>query len=85
MPAALFDDAHRVAFRGGRLARPVIVPASRVGTVTRDDIVEFRNKHFVGEKITVAAYGRPAISHHSAVTLPPLCVAHLRILLRLSM
>lgn len=53
----LVDDAHRAAFRGGRLGRPIIVPSSRVGAVTQDDVLAFRNKYYHGSNITVVGTG----------------------------
>lgn len=57
LSTVLIDDLHRVAFRSGRLARPILVPVSRIGKVNRDAVIAFRNKHFVGSNVVVAGYG----------------------------
>lgn len=53
----LVDDLHRAAFRGSPLGRPVSIPASRIGKVSVDDIVKYRENFYTGDNTIVVAVG----------------------------
>ena len=67
--AVLVDDLHRAAFRGSPLGRPVSIPASRIGKVSVDDIVKYRENLYTGDNTSVVAVGASFLLFSLAVSM----------------
>ncbi|KAJ7331283.1 hypothetical protein OS493_020073 [Desmophyllum pertusum] len=63
----VFDHLHATAYQGTALGRTILGPTHNVKTITRDDLVEYINKHYSAPRIVLAAAG--GVDHDALVKL----------------
>ncbi|KAK3700692.1 hypothetical protein QZH41_015644 [Actinostola sp. cb2023] len=63
----VFDHLHATAFQGTPLGRTILGPSQNVKSITRNDLVEYINKHYSAPRIVLSAAG--GVNHDELVKL----------------
>jgi len=67
MEEVVFDRLHETAYRGSMLGKTILGPAENIQAITRDQLVDYVQTHYVGPRMVVAGAGD--ISHDQLVAL----------------
>lgn len=67
MEEVIFDHLHSVAFQGTSLGRTILGSRENIMTLSRNDLVNYIKKNYVGPKMVLAASG--GINHEELVKL----------------
>merc|ERR1712128_418922 len=63
----VFDHLHAVAYQGTPLGRTILGPAKNIKSISRDDIVQYINTHYLGPRMVLAGSG--GINHDALCEL----------------
>lgn len=63
----VFDRLHETAYRGTPLGRTILGPVQNIQTISREDIVDYVQAHYVAPRMVVAGAG--AVEHDQLVGL----------------
>ncbi|KAM9988100.1 hypothetical protein ACTFIZ_003473 [Dictyostelium cf. discoideum] len=61
----VFDQLHSAAFQGSALGRTILGPVENIKSITRDQIQEFINENYTGDRLVISAAG--AVNHEQLV------------------
>ena len=63
----IFDRLHETAYQGTGLARTILGPKENIASIRRQDLVDYINTHYTGNRVVVAGAG--GIEHDKLVDL----------------
>jgi processing peptidase subunit beta len=63
----IFDHLHGIAFQGTPLARPILGTTENVQSIKRQDLLNFVNTYYAGERMVLAGAG--AVKHEELLAL----------------